>query len=92
MTAPENFDHELSEATSAFVAGLGARLDAIALVLDANDTTTARALAHALHGTAGSYGLHAVSEAAAALEDALAQGTTEFRPLLTRLREAASLP
>lgn len=92
MTSLHDLEHELNEATRVFVSELGARLDAIAHALKAGNTSAARALAHTLRGTAGSYGLHAVSTAAGALEDALAQDTADLGPLLTRLRDALPPP
>jgi len=71
------------------VAELGRILAAVSLTAGPEaDDGRARKIAHDLRGTGGSYGFAAITEAAAALEDALLDGNTG-EPLELLARELA---
>ncbi len=83
----------LEELRSGFAAELGGRLEdlksgAIAVSKGEGDANALEALAHRIHGTAGTYGFHEVSRVAAALEQTLHEGrggSTQLLPSVERM-------
>ncbi len=87
MSDDEALRRELTLLQQEFVAELPARLARLAAALEQPEPRTeARRLAHQLRGSAGSYGLDAVSVAAGELEEALLAGTAAAAEW-ARLRE-----
>ncbi len=79
-------DPELAELVQAFVRGLPAKVSGLRAALQAADWKTFDAAVHQLAGTAGSYGLDDVFQAAEALEGAAAvRDVGGATPLLDRL-------
>lgn len=70
-------DEDLETVTAEFAAVLPQRALAIANAVATGDLARASRLLHQLRGSAGSYGFHAVSDAAAKLEAALASARDE---------------
>ncbi|HEY8382396.1 MAG TPA: Hpt domain-containing protein [Microvirga sp.] len=96
MSGDEEFEAHLSALREGFRARLGAHhaslvayRKAMAVDLDSVSLGEARALAHALVGTAGTFGFEEVSEAAAELEsviDAVLAGEAERSMIVAPLR------
>ena len=90
MSRDDEIERELALLRAEFALELPARLHQLALALadadaDRGQATLARRLAHQLRGSAGSYGLRAVSDAAADIEEALVAGQSPLEAL-ARLR------
>lgn len=66
-----DFATELAELRQRYVQSLPQKLDELAALLEAWRLPAARALAHRLRGTAGSYGVTAFGARAGAVEDAI---------------------
>ncbi len=62
-------DEDLGELVEMFVMELPNRIDSLQEALGGNDLSTLKTLAHQMKGAAGSYGFHAISPVAAALEE-----------------------
>jgi CheY-like chemotaxis protein len=67
-------DPDLQEIVRQFVRDLPDRSSAILRASQTSDTETVKRLAHQLKGAGGSYGFPGITEAAAAVEQALAEG------------------
>lgn len=65
----DDFAAKLAELRDAYIASLPKKLDDIQSVLSRQSLDEMHDYAHRLRGTAGSYGLASVSEAAGAIED-----------------------
>ncbi len=72
MTA--DFATRLAELRRGYIASLPGKLDEIAAAIDRRALEDTRALAHRLRGTAGSYGVAAISSAVGAIEDRIDAG------------------
>lgn len=91
--ADDDVAREIEELRSAYRAGLPQKIDALGAAIADEDRDAARALAHRLRGTSGSYGLPAVSAIAGAIEDALDARVVDWGPVqkdLDRLRQAVT--
>jgi HPt (histidine-containing phosphotransfer) domain-containing protein len=64
-----DFAAELAELRRVYIASLPGKLDEIGDAIGRRSLTDAGALAHRLRGTAGSYGVAAVSDSVGAIED-----------------------
>ncbi len=84
----DELEAELAALRLEYAASLSPKARAIVVAL-ATDREEARALAHRLRGTAGSFGFAEVSAAAGALEDALERGE-DVAHLVAGLITAAS--
>ena len=70
----DDFATKLAELRRVYVASVPVKLDEIAEAMTRRAPGDTRALAHRLRGTAGSYGLPALSAAVGAIEDRLDAG------------------
>jgi len=82
-------ESKLAALRAGYAAGLREKLRAIQERLDAGDPAEAKALAHKVRGTAGSYGYAHVGEAAGRLEDALELGEANVGELARALAALA---
>lgn len=86
-----DFAAQLAELRRGYVASLPRKLDEIADALDRRSLADARALAHRLKGTAGSYGVASVGAAASAIEQQIdAAGRTAPPELWAQLHDLLS--
>jgi CheY-like chemotaxis protein len=83
-------DPDLQEIVRQFVRDLPDRSSSMLRAAQTSDTETLKRLAHQLKGAGGSYGFPAITEAAAAVENALADGLDE-PTLRDRVETLASL-
>jgi signal transduction histidine kinase/CheY-like chemotaxis protein len=83
-------DPDLQEIVRQFVRDLPDRSSTMLRAAQTSDTETLKRLAHQLKGAGGSYGFPAITEAAAAVENALADGLDE-PTLRDRVETLASL-
>lgn len=88
-----DFADKLAELRRVYVASLPLKLDEIFAAMTRRAFGDTRSLAHRLRGTAGSYGLPAISAAAGAIEDRMDTGEehaiwSELEELLAAARLA----
>jgi HPt (histidine-containing phosphotransfer) domain-containing protein len=77
VTSTLSDDPDLQEIVRQFVRDLPDRSSAMLRAAQTSDTETLKRLAHQLKGAGGSYGFPGITEAAAAVEQALAEGLDE---------------
>ncbi len=83
-------DEDMAEIVRQFVGDLPKRSSAILRALQVPDIETLTRLAHQLRGSAGGYGFPLITDAAAALEDGVAEGL-DLSSLQSRAEALASL-
>jgi signal transduction histidine kinase/CheY-like chemotaxis protein/HPt (histidine-containing phosphotransfer) domain-containing protein len=82
-------DDDMREIVEQFVTGLANRASAIARAAEESDLEALGRQAHQLKGAAGAYGFQTITEAAAAVEDAIRQG--DAREVRGRVEALVSL-
>jgi HPt (histidine-containing phosphotransfer) domain-containing protein len=86
-----DFEAALRELRRSYRDSLPSKLDEIDAAITARSLDTARALAHRLAGTAGSYGMAAIGSAAAAIEARIDAGGDPWDDLAQLLATARTV-
>lgn len=72
-------DPDLAEIVTAFIGALPERMREIRTAMERQDVQALRRLTHQLKGAAGGYGFATITDAAAAVQDAIDRGATTKR-------------